>query len=208
MIRIWVTGSTWNFSEAKDGSYKPGKSERYAFYEVSKKHRFKIFGPAVPEGKPKSPFSGIKILEDYTWLLWVFATGKSWFNHQTNNRQYEKRCSVFRVRKNIHPRGAAPRLCASAELALVGFCENIWNFSSWKIPSLSNWFFLFYLVFCRRMTTQLPLPMKSRRSTRTCTATRPSVDRLPSTFPFAVLWLVRSTAQSAMSTRLSQLAVP
>ena len=65
----------------------------------------------------KSPFSGVKILEDCTSFFWVFATARSSFNHQINNGKCEKR-HCFRHVQEVSIPDEHPRLFLGAELPL------------------------------------------------------------------------------------------
>ena len=119
----WVAGSKWDFSEGKSDSHNYWKFNAMFFPRYPKRHHLQMFGRAVPEAWPKSPFSGVKIMEYCTWLVfWVFVTAKSWFNHQTNHRKYKKPSSLCRVKKVDTPdRSAlALRLFVSSELPLTG----------------------------------------------------------------------------------------
>ena len=65
----WIAGSTWGCLDVKYNSYEPSRFNAPFFWKVWKERYFKILGRAVLDGRPKSPFSGIKILEDCTWLF-------------------------------------------------------------------------------------------------------------------------------------------
>ena len=109
----WVTRSTWDFSETTfDGN--SNLNWKVCFLVRSpRKHCCEFFGRAISEPSPKSPFSGMKTLEDCTWLfLWFFRNGQKLCDHKVNDREKGGNDLPFAVRKRCpSPTSGTTLLC-------------------------------------------------------------------------------------------------